>query len=63
MKLVAERDDPLLQLNDFKVWIGNLEKKVSEEEIIVKAMIESVKYLETKERSLQYGTILPLRII
>lgn len=54
VKALMYKPDPLVVcLNEYKVSKENLERKLSEEKLIMKAILESVKKLERKESSLQ----------
>lgn len=48
MELTVQKDDLLLRLDDYKVPKKNLERRVSEDEVIVKEMSASVKQLIKK---------------
>lgn len=52
-KLKADRDDPLLRLNNFNVWKENVKHKVSEREANRKAIKASVKQQDQKAGLLQ----------
>lgn len=51
--LTAERDELFVRLKKYKVFKKNLEEKVSEQDVIVKAMTRSVKHLKRKVSSSQ----------
>lgn len=52
-ELTAEKVEPFVRLNEYKMSKQNLKGKVPEEEAIIKAMKESIKRLERKTSSLQ----------
>lgn len=56
MELTAKRDDLLLQLYDNKGSKKYLERKVSEKEVVLKAMTVSAKQLEKMVCSLRNDT-------
>lgn len=58
MKLTAERDELLLPLRNYKVSKENLERKLSEQEVIVEVMVASVKQPEKKVSSMENKKIL-----
>lgn len=51
--LIAERDELVVGLSEYEVFKKNLERKVSEKYVIIKAMAESVKQLKEKKSLLQ----------
>lgn len=54
LEVKADRDGPLLRLNDYKVPKTNSEPKLLEQAVILKAITASVQQLEKKSGSLEY---------
>lgn len=53
VELTAEKDELVVRVNDYKVARENLERKLSEQDVILKAMTASVKNLEKTVSSLE----------